>query len=461
MTPYTILVVDDEQTQREALAGFLQKKGYEVFTADSGQRAVEIIKDYTVDMVLTDLRMPEMDGSQLLKRTKDLNPDIEVIVMTAFGTIEGATHAMKRGAMDFITKPIDLEQLEITIAKALERKQLVSENRRLRELVGERLQFGGIISASSAMDQALSVASRAAASKATVLITGESGAGKELVAKAIHFASPRRDKPFVAVNMAALSDTLVESELFGHEKGAFTGAEKMRKGRFEMADGGTLFIDEVGDIPLTTQVKILRVLQEQQFERIGASESVNVDVRVIAATNRHLEDMVKNGLFRKDLYYRLNVVRVALPPLRERKTEIPLLVDLFVRKYAEMYGRNIEGISKEAMDHLMKYGYPGNVRELENIIEQSVVLCRENIISSSVLPLSVKGEAIYEDEKTENVTFEERVAAFEQKLIKEALRKTNNVQTRAAELLGMSERHLRYKLQKYKMKKPHAEMPDS
>ena len=452
MPNYTILVVDDEDAQRDALAGFLKKKGYKTLKANSGKHAIEVINKDAVDMVLTDLRMPEMDGAQLLKSTKELNPDIEVIVMTAFGSIEGATDAMKLGAADFITKPVDLEQLELTIAKTLERKQLVSENRRLRELVGERLQFGGIISASSAMDQALSLASRAAASKATVLITGESGVGKELVAKAIHFASPRKDGPFVAVNMAALSDNLVESELFGHEKGAFTGADRLRKGRFEMATNGTLFIDEMGDVPLTTQVKLLRVLQEQQIERIGSAEPIQVDVRVVAATNRNLEEMVKSGEFREDLYYRLNVVRVPLPPLRERKADIPLLVEFFLRKYADMNGRDMDGISKEAMDYLMKYAYPGNVRELENIIEQSVVLCRENMISSSALPLIVKGEAPLDASNMEGATFEERVAAFEQKLIRDALAQTNNVQTHAADMLGMSERHLRYKLQKYKMK---------
>ena len=452
MPQYSILVVDDEDAQRDALAGFLKKKSYQVFKAQSGKQALEVVNLEAIDMVLTDLRMPEMDGADLLLRIKEINPDIDVIVMTAFGSIEGATEAMKQGAVDFISKPVDLEQLLFTISKTLERKQLVSENKRLRELVGERLQFGGIISASSLMDQALSLASRAAASRATVLITGESGVGKELVAKAIHFASPRNENSFVAVNMAALSDTLVESELFGHEKGAFTGADKIRKGRFELADAGTLFIDEVGDVPLNTQVKLLRVLQEQQIERIGSSEPINVDVRVVAATNRNLEEMVKTGDFREDLYYRLNVVKILIPPLRERKTDIPILANHFLKKYSDLNGRDMKGFSKEAMDYLMKYQFPGNVRELENIVEQAVVLCRENVISSMGLPTVVRSESILILDNVEDGTFEERVAAFEKSLIRDALQRANNVQTRAADLLGMTERHLRYKLQKYNLK---------
>ena len=453
MPRYNILVVDDEEAQRDALAGFLKKKGYQIYTASSGREALDEIRSQAIDLVLTDLRMPELDGVELLKATKELNPDVDVIVMTAYGSIEGATEAMKQGAADFLTKPVDLEQLEMTIAKTLERKQLLSENRRLRELVGERLQFGGIISASRAMDQALSIASRAAASKATVLITGESGVGKELVAKAIHYASPRADRAFIAVNMAALSENLVESELFGHEKGAFTGADKFRKGRFELADGGTLFIDEVGDVPLNTQIKLLRVLQEQEIERVGSAEPIKVDVRVIAATNRPLEEMVRKGEFREDLYYRLNVIKIPLPPLRERRADIPLLVDHFLRKYAEMNGKKITGISKEAMDMLMKYNYPGNVRELENIIEQAVVLCRDEVITTQDLPATLQAALFESPESLDEGTFQERVEAFEKRLIREALQQADYVQTKAAQILGMSERHLRYKLQKYGLKK--------
>ncbi len=453
MPKYTILVVDDERTQREALAGFLKKQGYQLHVAASGKQAVEIIQQNPIDMVLTDLRMPDLDGAMLLRLTKETNPEIEVIVMTAFGSIEGATQAMKDGAIDFVTKPIDLEQLELTIAKALERKHLVSENRRLRELVGERLQFGGIITASNVMEQALSVASRAAGSKATVLLTGESGTGKELVAKAIHLASPRAEQPFVAVNMAALPENLIESELFGHEKGAFTGADKFRQGRFEMADGGTLFIDEVGEVPASTQVKLLRVLQGQEFERLGSSQPIKVDVRVIAATNRPLEEMIKTGQFREDLYYRLNVVKIQLPPLRERKADIPLLVQHFIRHFAKMNDKSVSGVSKEAMDLLIKYAFPGNVRELENIIEQAVVLAREDMLTTADLPTHLRGNAWEGQEEIEaSGSFQQRVEAFEKKLIRQALQEANGIQTKAAASLGMTERHLRYKLQKYGMK---------
>ncbi len=451
MPQYSILVVDDEDSQRNALSGFLKKKGYRLFTAESGKKALETLNKETIDLVLTDMRMPEMDGSELLDETKKLNPEIDVIVMTAFGSIETATSAMKNGAADFITKPVDLEQLELTIKKALERKQLASENKRLRELVNEQLSFGGIISASGSMAQALSVAARVAPSKANVLIVGESGTGKELIAKAIHLASQRSEKAFVAVNMAALSDNLVESELFGHEKGAFTGAQQQRKGRFELANGGTLFIDEVGDIPLSTQVKLLRVLQEHQIERIGSSSPIDVDVRVIAATNRNLEEMVSNGEFREDLYYRLNVVKISIPPLRERKTDIPLLVDHFIRKYAALNEKEVSGVSREVMDKLMKYRYPGNVRELENIIEQAVVLSRDSVIKIEDLPITLQNQEREKFNISEG-SFQERVEAFEKRLISKALQEANGVQTRAAQLLGMSERHLRYKLQKYEMK---------
>jgi DNA-binding NtrC family response regulator len=452
MAKYTILVVDDEAPQREALVGFLKKKGYEANVAVTGKAALQHVCEKTIDLVLTDLRMPEMDGAELLREIKKLNPDIAVIVMTAFGSIETAIEAMKNGASDFIIKPINLEQLEITLAKALEHKQLISENQRLRALVNERLQFGGMITSSPAMQQALSIAARVAPSKATVLIIGESGVGKELIARAIHQAGTRSEAPFVAVNMAALSDNLVESELFGHEKGAFTGANQQRKGRFELADDGTLFIDEVGDIPLHIQVKLLRVLQEQTIERIGSAEPLSIDVRIIAATNRPLEEMVQNGQFREDFYYRLNVVKIHLPPLRERKSDIPLLVDIFRKRYSEMNGKEIVAISREAMDRLMKYSYPGNVRELENSIEQAVVLCRNNTITAADLPDAMRNGSFSDKLAEEQGSLDERVSAFEIKLIRKAMEESSGVQTRAAELLGMSERHLRYKLQKYGMK---------
>jgi len=447
MPAFKILVVDDEPGQNQALAGFLKKKGYDTMTANSGREALEIIQNKQVDLVLTDLRMPDIDGAMVLSQTKNINPGIEVLIMTAFGSIDGATQAMKNGAVDFITKPIDLEQLELTIAKVFAHRQLVIENRHLKELVNERFQFGGILSKSQAMQPALSIAARVAESKATVLITGESGTGKELIAKAIHFAGNRANKPFIAVNMAALPETLLESELFGHEKGAFTGADKFRKGRFEMAHEGTLFIDEIGDLPSGIQVKLLRVLQEQQIERLGSSESIPVDVRIITATHKPLEELVKSGVFRQDLFYRLNVVKITLPPLRERKADIPLLTGHFIERYAKINNKNISRISNEGMDRLVKYNFPGNVRELENIIEQAVVLCRDNIIGLNDLPAFISQPDYSTSINTGS--FQERVSAFEKTLILEALQKSNGVQTRAAESLGMTERHLRYKLKKY------------
>ncbi len=451
MAVHTLLIIDDEQAQRESLAGFLAKKGYQIQQAAFAQEAIEIVQRMPVDLLLTDLRMPGMDGRELLQKVKGINPEVEVIVMTAFGSLESAVAAMKEGALDFLTKPIDLQQLELIVAKAIERKQLLSENARLRELVQEQNTFQGIITSSPAMQESLSIAGRAAESKATVLILGESGTGKELVAKAIHLAGPRRDKPFVAVNMAALPEQLLESEMFGHEKGAFTGAEKFRQGRFEMAHSGTLFIDEVGDIPAGLQVKLLRVLQSQSFERLGSSQPIQVDVRLIAATHRNLEALVKEGAFRQDLYYRLNVVQIRLPALRERRMDIPALAGQFLKRFARLNDKPVHGFSREAMDLLLKHDYPGNVRELENMVEQAVVLCRDELITSRDLPLhALSTPAITVPEA--GASFQEQVAWFEKKLIQEALQAAAGNQSKAAARLGMGERHLRYKLKKYGMK---------
>jgi len=446
----SILVVDDEPSQRSALAGFLRKKGYVTVEAESAAAALTVARQQVVDLVLTDLRMPGMDGARLLQELKSLNPLLDVIIMTAFGTMSEAVGAMKEGALDFITKPIDLEQLEVAIARAVERKQLISENQRLQQLVEERSSFSGILTRSESMQRALSVAARAAASRTTVLILGESGTGKELVAKAIHLASARAAKPFVAINLAALPETLAESELFGHEKGAFTGADRMRPGRFEAADGGTLFIDEVGDMPPAIQAKLLRVLQEREVERLGSSRPVQVDVRIIAATNRSLAGMVKDKTFREDLYYRLNVVRVELPPLRERKEDIPLLADHFMRRFAVENSRAMQGCTREAMDALLKHPFPGNVRELQHLIEQAVVLSRDEWIGLEDLGLA--GAQTPSSESASTGTFTERVEAFEKRLIQQAMAEGHGVQSQAARLLGISERHLRYKLTKYGMK---------
>jgi two-component system NtrC family response regulator len=440
-----ILVVDDEERQRNVLAGFLRKRGYTVEGSADVDAALRIVGTRTIDLVLTDLRMPGRDGVALLDGVRELNPELPVIVMTAYGTVASAVDAMKRGAADYLTKPIDLDELELLVARTLERHALVSENRELREELQSRYRLAGLETSNRRMEQAINLAGRAASSRATILVRGESGTGKELLARAIHHASPRHRGALVAVNVAALPETLIESELFGHERGAFTGADRERRGRFELADGGTLFLDEIGDLPRGTQAKLLRALQEQAFERLGGTRTIKVDARVIAATSRDLEAMVKSGEFRDDLYYRLNVVTVEIPPLRERREDIPLLVDQFLRRFAGE-GRARE-VSREAMDLLLKHDYPGNVRELENLVHRAVVLSRGEVVTTSDLPLHL-GRLESEGQPPPR-TFTERVAAFERALIVEAMAGASGVQTRAARALGMTERHLRYKLQKY------------
>ena len=451
---HTLLVVDDEDVQLNSMAGFLRKQGYRVFAASTPAKALDLVRENAIDVVLTDFKMPGMSGVELLAAIKQINPEIDVVVMTAFGSIESATEAMKLGAVDYLTKPIDLQQLRLTLRNVLERKQLISENRQLREQLADKFRFEGIVSQSSAMEQVLNLAARVAHSNATVLITGDTGTGKELIARAIHFAGPRRDKPFIPVNCAALPENLLESELFGHEKGAFTGADRQRKGRFELADGGTLFIDEVGEIPPAVQIKLLRVLQERAFERLGGTETLHMDVRVVAATHRDLEALIRDGGFREDLYYRLNIISIRIPPLRQRREDIPPMVDAFVQRFARENDKAVAGVSREAMDLLMKYDYPGNVRELENIIQQAVVLTRSDLITSDDLPPRLREPKRDADATPEldHGTFTERVEAFEKSLIRQALHQAGGVQTRAAELLGISERHLRYRLKKFGMK---------
>ncbi|TCD47333.1 sigma-54 dependent transcriptional regulator [Chlorobium sp. N1] len=449
-----ILVVEDEPLQLEALGGFLLKQGYRVLKAPSPTEALGLAREKVLDIVLSDFRMPGMSGIELLQGLKEINPSIDVVIMTAFGTIESATEAMKLGAADYITKPVDLYRLQTLVRNLLERRRLVSENRRLRRQLTERSDIAGIVSDSPEMAEVLNLAGRVADSGASVLITGETGTGKELVARAIHYSGIRQDQPFLAVNCAALPENLLESELFGHEKGAFTGAQKQRKGRFELAGNGTLFIDEVGEIPQQLQVKLLRVLQERSFERVGSSSPIRTSARIVAATNRDLEAMVREGSFRQDLYYRLNVVPIAIPPLRNRRRDIPGLAEAFMRRFAAENNKRVDGISREAMDALMKYPYPGNVRELENIIQRAVVLCREQTLSTRDLPADLSGPAggsrgpAPEGEEG----FTGRVEAFERQLIGEAMQESGGVQTKAADLLGMSERHLRYKLRKYGFK---------
>jgi two-component system NtrC family response regulator len=377
-----------------------------------------------------------------------------VVIMTAYGTIATAMEAMRAGAHDFLTKPIDLDELLIRVRKVERGISLERENRELKEQLREKFKVDFIISASRRMEEALNLVKRVAPSPATVLILGESGTGKELIARAIHYSSPRADKPFIRVNCAALPENLLESELFGHEKGAFTGAVARRIGRFEQADQGTIFLDEIGDLSLPLQVKLLHVLQEREFERVGSSKTIKVDVRVIAATNRNLEEGIKKGSFREDLYYRLNVVTVSLSPLRERKEDIPPLIEHFLKKYSRENKKEVTSLSKEARDLLMRYPYPGNVRELENIVERAVVLCRGNTLTTQDLPLNLQeteGEGGLKRTGECGRSLPDSLEEVERTLISQALEKSGGVQTKAAEYLGISERVLRYKMKKYKI----------
>lgn len=444
---FSILVVDDEPPQLELISGFLKKQGFEVTLAESGEKALQIFRRESFDLVLTDQRMPNLSGLDLLKAVRAVNPETPVIVVTAYGSIETAVSAIKAGATDYLTKPLNLDELLHRIEKVREHHRLVLENRDLREELGERHRIEGIIGESGRMLEVFSLVRRVAPSEATVLIRGESGTGKELIAKAIHFASPRASGPLVKVNCAALPETLLESELFGHEKGAFTGAFVTRKGRFEVASGGTIFLDEIGDLPTHLQAKLLRVLQEREFERVGSSKPISIDVRILAATHRDLERLLKAGQFRDDLYYRLNVVTIVLPSLRERRQDLPLFMDHLLRVFAEKNGKKIRGFTSEAREALLRYDYPGNVRELENIIERASVITRNDVIGRADLPISIQEpEVEVINSETDLPVVVERL---ERRMIREALARSGGVQTRAAEQLGITERALRYKLKKY------------
>jgi DNA-binding NtrC family response regulator len=448
-----ILVVDDEISQREVLAGYLRKKKFSIQQASSVQEAISKFRTDHFDLILTDYNMPEKTGFDLLLEAKKIDPEINVVVMTAFGTIEKAVASMRAGAYDYITKPIDLDDLELLIQRLRERQSLLSENKLLREQLAEKYSFKGIVSQSAAMENVMATASRVAETKAPVLIRGESGTGKELIARAVHFASSRKEKPFIAVNCAALNENLLESELFGHEKGAFTGADKQRRGRFELADGGTIFLDEIGDISPATQVRLLRVLQEQQFERVGGTETISVDVRVLAATHKNLETAIAEGSFREDLFYRLNVVTIEIPALRNRRDDVPLLLEHYLQTYAKEHKRKKLLYSKEAWEQLMRYDYPGNIRELENIVQRSIILSRGDIITTEDLPIVVRGSMKENANLTQGIqSFSEQIEKLEKDLIFEALRINKNNQSKAAEQLGLSERNLRYKLKKWGIK---------
>ena len=449
----TVLIVDDEKNYLVVLSAFLSGEGYETLTADSAQQALEIVETSDLDLVLTDMKMPTMDGIELLKRIKEKVPDLPVVMMTAYGTVEKAVQAMKLGAFNFILKPFQNETLKQVVHGAVCTYRVLKENRRLVQALEDRYRFDNIVGKSKPIQAVFDTVQKVARTKATVLITGESGTGKELIAKAIHFNSPRRNKPFVAVSCAALTETLLESELFGHEKGAFTGATAMKKGRFELADGGTLFLDEIGEVPVSVQVKLLRVLEEMRFERVGGTRTIGVDVRLIAATNRDLKADVEQYRFREDLYFRLNVVHIELAPLRGRSEDIPLLAAHFVKKYAREANRREMTISPEAMRFLCNHRWPGNVREFEHAIERAVLFSKGNEITLDDLPKSLVNFADLEIpidwQKLSNLP--ETLDAIEKKLIQKALSLSNNVQSRAANLLGIPRNNLHYRLKKHNL----------
>ena len=447
--PATLLIADDDPGLRESLERTLTREGYRVVLASDGRAALERVQAGGVDLIVTDLRMPGLTGLELLRAAKAIMPDVDVILLTAFGTVEEAVKAMKDGAYDFLTKPFRREQLIKLIDKALERRDLIEQNRALKKQLEDLRAKGQMIGASPIWRRMMTLVEQVADSSATILIQGESGTGKELVARTIHERSARRNGPFVAVNCAALPETLLESELFGYEKGAFTGAAGRKEGRFELASGGTLFLDEVADLSLVTQPKILRVLQEGEFERLGGTRTLQVDVRIVAATNRDLAEMVKDKRFREDLYYRLNVISVRVPPLREHPEDIRLLAQHYLRVYSAKNGRKLEGFSNEAIARLESYAWPGNVRELENLVERSVLLARKDRIDAEDLPEEVMGvkrpprDAILELVGTP-------LADIEERLLDETLRITGGNKTQAAELLGIDVRTVARKLDRRK-----------
>jgi two-component system NtrC family response regulator len=442
-----ILFVDDEESQRKAIGGFIEKKGYYIKTCPDGDTALDLIRNESWDIVLSDLKMPGMNGIELLRRAKELVPDIVFILFTAYGTVEGAVEAMKLGAFDFITKPVDLDVLEIMINKALENRRLLTENRRLRELVESSGRAKGIISESARMEEVINLVARAAPSSATVLITGESGTGKERIARAIHYGSKRADQPMITVNCAAIPETLLEAELFGHEKGAFTGAHIARKGKIESAQGGTLFIDEIGDMPLSLQPKLLRFLQEGTIEKLGSAETKKLDIRVIVATHRYLRQMVEKDEFREDLFFRLSVINIDIPPLRERKQDILPLAEHFIKIYSEKNSKKVAGLSRAAKDLVLKYSYPGNVRELENAIEAAVVLSRDEVIDADDLPANFgSGQGRV---KAAGQSLPELLEAYEKSLVMESLKKSAGNKSEAARILGISEKNIRDRLKKW------------
>ena len=448
MADPTLLVADDDPGLRESLERTLTREGYRVVAASDGRAALERLQGGGIDLVLTDLKMPGLSGIELLHAVKAIAPDVDVVLLTAFGTIEEAVKAMKDGAYDFLTKPVQRAQLARVIRSALERRELIQQNRALQQRLEALLGHGAIIGASPAFRRMMTLIEQVADSSATVLIQGESGTGKEGAARLIHQRSSRRAGPFVAVNCAALPETLLESELFGYEKGAFTGAAGRKEGRFELADGGTLFLDEVADLSLVTQPKILRVLQEGDFERLGGTRTVRVDVRIVAATNQDLAQMVRERRFREDLFYRLNVITVHVPPLRERREDVRMLAEHFLRIYAAKNNRRLEGLTDDALRRLEGYSWPGNVRELENVVERAVVLARGSLIDVGDLPEEIAG-ATPLPEGVLSVRIGTPLAEVEKRLLEATLRATRNNKTLTARLLGIDVRTVSRKLERW------------
>jgi two-component system response regulator PilR (NtrC family) len=450
-----ILVVDDEQSMREFLDIMLKKEGYKVSLASNGEEVLKYIDKDIFDLVLLDIRMPKMDGIAVLKRIKSTSPETVVIMITAYASADTAIKAMKEGAYDYITKPFKIDEIKLIIKNALEKKHLQKENILLKQVVRDRYVFDNIIGQSQKMLALYDLLEKVAPTKTNVLITGESGTGKELVAKAIHYNSPRKEKAFVTLNCGAIPEALIESELFGHMKGAFTDAIATKKGLFEMADEGTIFLDEISELPLMMQVKLLRVLQDREFKRVGGTEDIHVDVRIIAATNKDLERAVKEKRFREDLYYRLNVIQIKLPNLRERREDIPVLADHFLKRYSGELNKNISRISPEALHLLLNYEYPGNVRELQNIIERAVALGTDQELTAQTLrtyldeQIHTKKGMIDLDIPTEGIDLEKVVEDLERTLLLKALDKTRGIKKKAAELLHINFRSMRYRLEKY------------
>ncbi len=459
---YSILIVDDEPNYLIVLSELLREEGFEVYTAPGGKDGLAIIREYDLDLVITDMQMPEMDGLQFLQEIKKINADLPVIIVTAYAEVDKAVEAMQSGAFSYLAKPFSNDELIVNINKAADHYSLLRENIRLRNEIRGKNNFGGMVGKNTRMLEVYELIEKVAPTPASVLISGESGTGKELVAKAIHINSPRESQPFITVNCAALSDNLLESELFGHEKGAFTGAVGMRKGRFELANTGTIFLDEVGEIPLALQSKLLRVLQEKSFERVGGTKTLAVDVRIISASNKDLKEEVTLGKFREDLFYRLNVIHVSLPPLRERMDDMPLLVNFFIEKFAERLGKKELSISPDALRLLLTLPWDGNVRELENTIERAAILCDGDEIKAE----DVQPESVSEDSRSNwsegvdffqfipvNIGLNDVLYSVEEKMLIRALEETDYVQARAADKLGITKSLLQYKMKKYKIKK--------